>query len=146
VKKTGAVLGPILKSLGLESGVRLARLRNDWRGIFDEQVASQLYPASLSGSELLLYVSSPIWMQQFSFHKEQILKKLTSYGVQNIRFRLGKIPPKKQESPPSKTAELTPENRMFARKIVEDLNDENLKEAARKAIEKSLACANLKHK
>jgi hypothetical protein len=138
VKKTGAVLDPILRSLGLESGVRLARIRNDWHKLFDEQVTFQLYPASLSGSELLLNVSSPIWMQQFSFHKQQILKKLNSYGVQSIRFRLGKIPPRMKESRPTKTVELTPENRIFVNEILTDVNDENLKEAVKRAMEKSL--------
>jgi hypothetical protein len=144
VKKTGAVLDPILRSLGLESGVRLARIRNDWQKIFDDQVTSQLHPASLSGSELLLNVSSPIWMQQFSFHKGQILKKLNSYGVQSIRFRLGKIPPRIQESKPPKTVELTPENRIFVSEILADVNDEKLKEAVKKAIEKSLRSVNTK--
>jgi hypothetical protein len=139
VKKTGAVLGPLLRNLGLESGVRLALIRNDWHEIFDEQITAQLFPVSLSDRELLLHVSSPIWMQQCSFHKGEILKKLSSYDVQNVRFRLGRIPQKKQRtSPPRKPSELTSENRSFITGLLSEVSDENLKEAIKKALEKSL--------
>ena len=139
MKKTGAVLGPLLRNLGLESGVRLARIRNDWYEIFDEQITAQLFPVSLSDRELLLHVSSPIWMQQCSFHKGEILKKLSSYDVQNVRFRLGRIPQKKQRAaPPRKPLELTPENRSFITGLLSEVSDDSLKEAIKKALEKSL--------
>lgn len=139
MKKTGAVLDPLLKNLGLESGVRLARIKCDWYGIFDEQITSHLFPVSFSERELLLHVTSPIWMQQFSYHKSEIIKKLSIYGVQNIRFRLGRIPQRKQEiSPVRKVPELTQENRFFITELLSDMSDENLKETIKKAVEKSL--------
>ena len=139
MKKTGAVLGPLLKNLGLESGVRLARIKHDWYGIFDEQITSNLFPVSFSDRELLLHVTSPIWMQQFSFHKSEIIKKLSAYGVQDIRFRLGRIPQRKQKiSPDHKVPELTRENVFFIAELLSDISDENLKETIKKAVEKSL--------
>jgi len=139
VKKTGAVLDPLLKNLGLESGVRLARIKHDWHGIFDEQITSNLFPVSFSDSELLLHVTSPIWMQQFSFHKSEIIKKLSAYGVQTIRFRLGRIPQRKQKiSPDRKAPELTRENVFFITELLSEISDENLRETIKKAVEKSL--------
>ena len=139
MKKTGAVLGPLLRNLGLESGVRLARIRNDWYEIFDEQITSHLFPVSFSDRELLLHVTSPIWMQQCSYYKSEIIKKLSAYDVQDIRFRLGRIPQKKKAiSPPRKTSELTPENRFFISELLSDVSDESLKESIKKALEKSL--------
>ena len=139
MKKTGAVLGPLLKNLGLESGVRLARIKHDWYGIFDEQITSNLFPVSFSDRELLLHVTSPIWMQQFSFHKSEIIKKLSAYGVQDIRFRLGRIPQRKQKiSSGRKAPELTRENVFFITELLSDISDENLKETIKKAVEKSL--------
>ena len=139
MKKTGAVLDPLLKNLGIESGVRLVRIKHDWYEIFDEQITSHLFPVNFSDRELLLHVTSPIWMQQFSYHKSEIIKKLSDYGVQNIRFRLGRIPQRKQEtSPDSKTPELTRENRLFISELLSDVSDENLKETIKRAVEKSL--------
>ena len=143
MKKTGAVLGPLLKNLGLESGVRLARIKNDWYEIFDEQITSNLFPVSFSDSELLLHVTSPIWMQQFTFHKSEIIKKLSTYGVKGIRFRLGRIPQRRQKiSPVRKAQELTRENVFFISELLSDINDENLKETIKKAVEKSLTSKN----
>lgn len=138
MKKTGAVLGPLLKNLGLESGVRLVRIRHDWYEIFDEQITSHLFPVSFSDRELLLHVTSPIWMQQFSYNKSEIIKKLSAYGVQNIRFRLGRIPQKQEIPPARKAPELTRENRFFITELLSDIRDENLKETIKKAVEKSL--------
>lgn len=139
MKKTGAVLDPILKNLGLESGVRLARIKHDWDAIFDEQITANLFPVSFSDRELLLHVTSPIWMQQFTFHKSEIIKKLSAYGVQDIRFRLGRIPKRTRGiSPASKTRELTRENVFFISELLSDIKDENLKETIKKAVEKSL--------
>ena len=139
MKKTGAVLDPLLKNLGLESGVRLARIKHDWYGIFDEQITSNLFPVSFSDRELLLHVTSPIWMQQFSFHKSEMLKKLSAYGVQDIRFRLGRIPQRRQKTSLGRNApELTRENVFFITELLSDISDENLKETIKKAVSKSL--------
>lgn len=139
MKKTGAVLDSLLKNLGLESGVRLARIKHDWHEIFDENITSHLYPVSFSDGELLFHVTSPIWMQQFSYHKNEIIKKLSAYGVRNIRFRLGRVPQKKQETaPPRKAPELTSENRLFISELLSDISDDDLKDVIKKAVEKSL--------
>jgi hypothetical protein len=139
VKKTGAVLDSLLKNLGLESGVRLARIKQDWYKLFDEQISSQLFPVNFSDGELLLHVTSPIWMQQFSYHKSEIIKKLNTYGVKNIRFRLGRVPQRKPEaSPPRKAPQLTSENRLFISELLTDIHDENLKDSIKNAVEKSL--------
>ena len=63
MKKAEAVLGPMLKRLGIESGVKLERVRKDWNDIFDHDLVSHMYPALLKEGELLLNVDSPVWMQ-----------------------------------------------------------------------------------
>lgn len=143
MKKTGAVLDSLLKNLGLESGVRLVRIKQDWYKLFDEQITSHLFPVSFSDGELLFHVTSPIWMQQFSYHKSEIIRKLSTYGVQNIRFRLGRVPQKPEITPLRKSHELTSENRLFISELLSDINDENLKDAIKKAVEKSLTSKSL---
>ena len=138
MKKTGAVLGPLLKDLGLENGVRLARIRHDWYGIFDEQITSNLFPASLSEKELLLHVSSPIWMQQCALHKSEIIRKLAAYGIKDVRFRLGQIPRKKQKITSVPKAPITREESVFIVELLSGIEDEDLKDTIKKAAEKSL--------
>lgn len=139
MKKAEAVLGPMLKHLGLESGVKLQRIRNDWHSIFDKSISSHIFPAVLNEGELLLNVESPAWMQQLTYYKKEIVKKLGPYGISEIRFRLGKIPKKKQPGTEKKLArELSSEEVLFISSAVAGFSDENLKASIKKAIEKSL--------
>jgi len=140
MKKADAVLGPMLKRLGIESGVRLERIRNEWFDIFDSTLSSHMFPSSCTEHELLLNVDSPIWIQQLTYYKKEIIGKLSSFGVSDVRFRLGKVRKKKQPDTIKKNVrKLSDDDVSFASAVVSDINDEHLKETIRKAIEKSLA-------
>lgn len=139
MKKAETVLGPMLRHLGIESGVKLQRIRNDWHTIFDKSISSHMFPAVLNEGELLLNVESPAWMQQLTYYKKELLQKLASYGIQEIRFRLGKIPPRKKTGEKKKlTRELSADEVSFIASAVAGFSDENLKASIKKAIEKSL--------
>ncbi len=140
MKKAAAVLAPMMKRLGLESRVRLERIRTDWFSIFDASIASHMYPADCTDRELLLNVESPVWMQQLTYFKTDIVGKLVPYGIDNIRFRVGKLQKKKQEQPAGrKMRRLSADDLSFASSVVSEIADEQLKVSIRKAIEKSLA-------
>ncbi|MBI5634910.1 MAG: DUF721 domain-containing protein [Nitrospirae bacterium] len=139
MKRAETVLGPMLKQLGIENGVRLERIRNDWPDIFEKSISPHMFPATLHDGELLLHVESPAWMQQLTYYKKEILRKLSSYAVTDVRFRLGRITKKKQmleAQKPMRT--LSPEEVSFAASVVADISNKELKDSIRKAIEKSL--------
>jgi len=139
MKKAETVLGPMLKQLGIENGVRLQRIRNDWPDIFEKSISPHMFPAALNEGELLLHVESPAWMQQLTYYKKEIIRKLSSYSITDVRFRLGTITKKKQKQEAQKPMRtLSSEEVSFAASVVADLSDEALKDSIRKAIEKSL--------
>jgi hypothetical protein len=138
MKKAEAVLGPMLKRLGIESGVRLERIRTDWFSIFEADLSSHMYPASCADRELLLNVDSPVWMQQLTYYRKDNIGKLGPYGIANVRFRIGKLQKKKQQQGRKKVRQLSADDLSFASSVVSDIADEQLKESIRKAIEKSL--------
>jgi len=147
MKKAETVLGPMLKQLGIENGVRLERIRNDWPEIFEKSISSHMFPATLKEGELLLHVESPAWMQQLTYYKKEIVRKLSSYAVTDVRFRLGRITKKKQKQEAEKPMRLlSPEEISFAASVVADIRNEALKESIRKAIEKSLAADRKPHR
>ncbi|HYQ48187.1 MAG TPA: DUF721 domain-containing protein, partial [Thermodesulfovibrionales bacterium] len=140
MKKAEAVLGPMLKRLGIESGVKLERIRNDWFDIFEASLASHMYPAGCTEQEILLNVDSPAWMQQFTYYKKDIVRRLAPYGITDARFRIGKIRARNRQTPDRKKYRvLSDDEASFAATVVSGVSDERLKEAIRKAIEKSLA-------
>lgn len=139
MKKAETVLGPMLKQLGIENGVRLQRIRNDWTDIFEKSISPHMFPATLKEGELLLHVESPAWMQQLTYYKKEIIRKLSSYAITEVRFRLGKITKKKQKQEAQKPMRtLSSEEVSFAASVVADITNEELKDSIRKAIEKSL--------
>lgn len=139
MKRADAVLGPMLKRLGIESGVRLERIRNDWLSIFDPRLSSHMFPAACSEQELLLHVESPAWMQQLTYYKREIIDRLSPYGITEIRFRIGRVrKPAIRQKVRQKAMHLSEEDMSFITGTVSEIKDEELKDTIRKAIEKSL--------
>lgn len=144
--RAGSILSPILKNLGIENDVRLARIRKNWEKIFDKPLSSHTSPSNLSECELIINVDSPIWIQQLSYFKKDITEKLVDYGVRDVRFRLGRITRKKNfETEKQKTSQLSSEENAFVSELVSKVNDEKLRDAIKGALEKSLGSVNPAH-
>jgi hypothetical protein len=140
MKKAASVLEPMLKRLGIEGGVRLERIRKDWLTLFDESLSSHMYPARCAEGELLLYVDSPVWMQQLTFHKRDIVGRLSPYGITGVRFTLGMIPKKRlHRNDVYNVRTLSSEDMTFIAEAVSGIADKGLKDAVRRACERSLA-------
>lgn len=139
------LLAPLLKNLSIEEGVRLARIKKSWHTIFDKPLSLHMSPVKLSEGELLLNVDSPIWLHQLSYYKKEITGKLSAFGIKDIRFRLGRIPPKKNRvSDGQDTVTLSSQESLFISHVVMNVRNEELKTAIKKAIEKSLKTSKLR--
>jgi hypothetical protein len=140
MKKAEAVLGPMLKRLGIESGVRLERIRSDWFDIFEPGLSSHMYPAGCTQDELLLNVDSPAWMQQLTYYKKDVVRKLAAYGITGVRFRVGKVQRRGRPPEERKKACMPSEDDIsFAASVVSEITDPAVRESIRKAIERSLS-------
>jgi hypothetical protein len=139
MEKTDSLLMPFLRRLGIESGAHLARIKENWHAIFAEPLSAHMYPARLSDGEILLNVDSPLWMQQLSYHKREIISKLSSYGVREVRFRTGRIPRAKHgKQALRRYGELSPEDAAFVEDLLPGIRDNDLRNAVKSAAEKSL--------
>jgi hypothetical protein len=139
MQRTDSLLAPILNRLGIAEGVRLQRIRQDWHSLFGETLSAHMSPARLAEGELLLNVDSPIWIQQLTFSKGEIVKKLRAYGVSELRFKIGRIPRKNQtQSASASPRTLTPEEEQFVDGLASDITDETLRDAVKKAASRSL--------
>jgi hypothetical protein len=139
MEKTDSLLTPFLRRLGIESGVRLVRIKENWHSIFAEPLSSHMYPVKFSEGEILLNVDSPVWMQQLSYHKRDIISKLSSYGVREVRFRTGRILRENHGKQALRDCgELSPEDTAFIEDLLPEIPDADLRAAVKKAVEKSL--------
>ncbi len=137
--KAGFLLEPLVRRLGIESGVRLSRIKADWNILFDKPLSEHMSPSRLADGELLLNVDSPVWVQQLNFYKSQITAKLSGYGVRGIRFRIGKVSTVKPNAgKSSKLPELSSDEAYFIERLVNTIGDAEIRNAVRGAAEKSL--------
>ena len=147
MKRADSVLIPFIRELGIEDGVKLAEIRRNWYNLFDKPLSYHMSPLILSKGDILLNVDSPVWLQELTFYKEDIIKKMSSYGVKAVRFRLGRVSRNKQSavsSQQSAVKQLTNEERAFVRDIVSKIGDDLLKGTVKTAIEKSISSGKTK--
>ncbi len=90
MKRVGTLLPPLLKELGLEEAARFERIRKEWSTVFREPLSLHMSPSALKNGELLIAVDSPVWLQQVSLFRADIVKKVSPFGVKDVRFRIGR--------------------------------------------------------
>jgi hypothetical protein len=106
-----------------------------------------MFPSLLSGGELLLTVDSPVWLQELNFCRDMIIRKLESYGVRTIRFRLGRVSAKAQSGAAGqkqKTKRLTGTEQAFIEETVDKIPDEGLRETFKATMEKAIVSGKTK--
>lgn len=147
MKRADSLLAPLIRDLGIRDGVRLAGIRRDWSSLFAYPVPLHTYPLMLSGDELLIAVDSPVWLQELQFYKEDIVRKLGSYGVKTVRFRLGRVSAHAKpggRSQKAGTRSLTNKEHAFIQEEAAKIRDESLKETLKTTIEKAITSGKTK--
>ena len=147
MRRADSLLAPLISDLGIRDGVRLAGIRKDWSSIFADPVPLHTYPLTLSGDELLVAVDSPVWLQELHFYKENIVKKLASYGVNAVRFRIGRVSAPAKPGGRSRKAgirSLTDKELAFIQEEAANIRDDSLKERLKTIIEKAITSGKTK--
>lgn len=139
MERADSLLTPLIRNLGIEDAVRQGYIKKEWACIFERPVSLHMSPANLKEGELLINVDSPVWLQQLSFYKETIIKKLHPFGIKTVRFKLGRVlPEKKQDKTTSRRQALTTNEHSYIEETVSSIPDQELKDRIKKAIEKSI--------
>lgn len=123
--------------------MRLDSLQKEWRNLFGEPLSLHTYPAEIKGGELLIAVDSPVWMQQLKFYKQEIVGKLQAYRIHSVRFRRGTVYRTRGSAPVGNAAGKQPflsaQDRQWIEQTLSAVEDPDLREGFRKALEKAMA-------
>jgi len=91
------LLQNILKTLEIDVPLKTYSILGGWNEIVGESVSAHSQPRSIRNRILFINVSHSTWMQQLQFLKPTLLEKINTFLgeplIQDIRFKLGKIPP-----------------------------------------------------
>ncbi|HTR44183.1 MAG TPA: DUF721 domain-containing protein [Thermodesulfovibrionales bacterium] len=143
MKRIGSLISPLVKSLGIEGALRLEGIRGEWAVLFGEPLSLHMSPVSLRNDELLIAVDSPVWLQQISFYRKDIIEKLRPFHVAEVRFRLGKIRQtkdfrEKPASPPAKKA-LDKNTLRFIEQTLSGIEDDALRKSIGDLMERAFS-------
>jgi len=128
------ILRTFVKSYGLEGGVSLNALRNKWTDIVGQTISAHTCPDILKGNVLTIIVDTPQWMHHLSFFKEEIISKLKSYNVNEVRFRIGRLPEEPTEVRKAGDIDLSEDDLRYMENTLRNLKDEELREKFRTLI------------
>lgn len=128
------ILNVLLKDVHINQGKSLQSLRINWEVIIGDAIARHTYPAYLKGQAVDIIVDSNAWLQNLTFMKSMILEKLQDYKINEIRFRIGKIPePERIKNDEAlKKRKLNEEERLFIQNSVLPIEDKELRECFEK--------------
>lgn len=143
MKRIGSFIPPIINGLGIGEAVRTESLQREWQDIFSEPLSLHTWPANLENHTLTINVDSPVWLQQLSFFRNEIISKLNIFEVRAIRFRLGKIYQPALSHPARQAAsfplEVDEKTACYIDETVSKLSDPEVQDVVRKAMKRSLA-------
>lgn len=93
----GDFLPKVLKRKKILLDILDQNILDTWRTAVGPQISAQTAPFKFKNNTLFVNVSTPAWMQQLSFMKQEIMDKVNDkWGkkeIKNIYFTIGDIPP-----------------------------------------------------
>lgn len=84
MQKISGILNKLLKQYGLEGKIIEYTIADKWEEIAGKIIASHTYPAGLHHKMLYVIVDSPVWLQELSFYKNDIIEKVNKYFGKEI--------------------------------------------------------------
>ena len=91
----GSVLEQMASRLGIKKQLKKAQVINEWADIVGERIANETRPDHIRGVILFVDCSSPVWAQQLTLLRPDILKKIRGRVgpgvVVDVRFKTGRI-------------------------------------------------------
>ncbi len=133
------ILRTFIKDYGIEGGDALNLLRKKWPATVGEPVAVHTFPDTIRKKVLTIIVDTPQWLHHLGFFKKEITDKLSPYHIESIRFRVGRLPEKREDRKAVEDIELTEADLRYIENTVRNLKDEELKEKFRRLIGRGLA-------
>lgn len=143
VEKLSQTLQRLLTSRGLAGRLGIYRIIGHWNGVVGAAIARHAQPCFIRGKKLTVQVDSPVWMQQLSLLKSELIDKLNkglgAEAVQEIKLTLGAIESRAgraEKVPP--LPPLSEEDREFIARYTDVIREPDIRESFRKLMETDL--------
>lgn len=146
LQRLGNILQTILKKRAVPLPRQDPALVRIWRRTVGPSIAAQTYPDRLRRETLYVRVSTPVWMHQLQFMKQDILDRLNAQmndrQVKTLHFLLGEVPPltpQPSHPQPPKPVHLKARDRKIIEESTAQLRDPELRDIFRRVMIKEIS-------
>lgn len=142
-EQLGDILHKILKKMDVPHKRTDRRLVDLWRRAVGDQIASRTIPETLKRGSLHVLVSSPAWLHQLQYLKEDILLKLNELSgnepIRRLFFSIGEFPETsapgvEKKIPPFSVETLKERDRRMMEESLSAIGDPDLREAVQRTM------------
>ncbi len=143
IEKLSSTLQKIINARGLAGKLGIYRVLGQWEPAVGTGIASHAQPVFIRGKKLTVQVDSPVWMQQLSLLKPELIEKLNGRlggdAVRDITLKLGEAGGRKKPVPRAASpVPLTGEERALVESTAKDIADSGIRTALMRLMEKDL--------
>ena len=100
---------------------KIGQISSIWQRVIDKKIKMHAEPYKILGTDLYILAANPVWAQQLTFLKNEILEKINSLleddKIENIIFRNGNINEEKLSS--KKSRDIRDEKQKTTEEIIE---------------------------
>jgi len=143
--KMGDFLPKVLKKRKILLDILDQHILDVWRRAVGPQILAQTAPYKFKNNTLFVHVSTPGWMQQLRFMKQDIMDKVNTESgknnIHNIYFSIGDIPPSSGQPTDHQTTDLghhllKERDKRLIRANLSQIGDEGLKAILKRVMTK----------
>jgi len=143
IEKLSGTLQKIINARGLAARLGIYRILGQWEGMVGNVISRHAQPLSIRGKSLSVQVDSPVWMQQLSLLKPELIEKangvLGAGSIKEIMLVLGDVRSAgKQKERAEPLPPLNDEEQKLVEGVISEVADPEIKDALRKLMEKDL--------
>lgn len=95
MKKVSGILNKLLKKYGLEGKIIENTIAHKWEAIVGEIISAHSYPEGIRYKRLYIIVDSPVWLQEMSFYKKDLVEKVNGYFgryiIKEVYLKTGQV-------------------------------------------------------
>jgi predicted nucleic acid-binding Zn ribbon protein len=145
MKAIRSLLETLIRVYRLEPGLVALRLQAGWIEAVGPAIGTHSYPLEIHRDTLIVVVDSPVWSQELSLFKPELLRKVNSLSdrlsLRQIRFRVGDLPKAPPEAPArlQRDLPLSPAETSWARELSERLSDPELQHLIQRTLSRALS-------
>lgn len=141
----GEILAKVMAKKNIPHEARDPRLLSLWQQAVGPIVSAQTHPVGVRRTVLQVRVSSPVWLHQLQFLKEEIIGRLNelspSHNIRQLKLVIGEIPAPRPEAAKASRpdfGQLTPRDRSMIRESLSAVRDEELREIIERVMKKEI--------